>query len=328
MFKEISFANIEFLWFLLVIPLMILWYYFRNKDFNAEVNISTISAFKNLKPTVKTFGNHILFVIRLLSVFFLIIALARPQTSLSREEHSTEGIDIMIAMDVSTSMLALDFKPDRIRASIDVANDFIDNRPTDRIGLVLFGGESFVQCPLTTEHRVLKNLFRKVKCGMIKDGTAIGVGLSTAIRGLKDSKAKSKVIILLTDGENNQGNVTPVDAAKMAKTFGIRVYTIGVGRKGMVNYPGNFGMIGQMESKIDEETLQEMADITNGKYFLATKKEKLEEVYNEIDKLEKTITETIGYTKKNEEFFPLVLIAGILLLTEILLKNTVFRTTP
>jgi Ca-activated chloride channel family protein len=257
--------------------------------------------------------------------------LARPQSKHSWQDVKTEGIDIVLAIDISASMLAKDLKPDRLEASKAVATKFIENRPDDRIGLVIFSGESFTQCPLTTDHTVLKNLFSSVKTGMVQDGTAIGMGLATAVSRLKDSKAKSKVVILLTDGVNNSGSIAPELAADLARPFGIRIYTIGVGTKGMALSPVNIYPNGQyvydyVKVDIDESVLKKISNATGGKYFRATDNAKLKAIYAEIDKMEKTIIEEKQYSRKAELFHPLAIAAFVLLIVEFLLKNTVFKT--
>jgi Ca-activated chloride channel family protein len=244
---------------------------------------------------------------------------------------TTEGIDIMISLDISGSMQAMDFKPNRLEAAKEVAIDFINGRPNDRMGLVIFAAESFTQCPLTVDHTVLSNLFRDVRIGMLEDGTAIGMGLATAVNRLKDSDSKSKVIILLSDGENNSGTIAPLTAAEIARTFGIRVYTIGVGTIGTAPVPINtvFGQqIQQVEVKIDEAMLSEIAKITGGQYFRATNRAALENIYKEIDEMEKIKIEVQEYTRYAEHFLPFALIATLLLLLEIVLRNTVLRTLP
>ncbi|MDG1477347.1 MAG: VWA domain-containing protein [Vicingaceae bacterium] len=324
--REISFANPEFFWALIIIPIMILWYIFREKKFYGTVKISTISSFKSSPLSVLRHG---LIVLRVIAVGTLITALARPQTSLSWQDVTTEGIDIAIALDVSGSMLAEDFKPNRLEASKQVAMDFISERPYDRIGLVIYAGESFTQCPLTTDHDVLLNLFGDIQNGMIEDGTAIGMGLATSVSRLKDSEAISKVAILLTDGSNNRGSIPPVTAAEIAKEFGIRVYTVGVGSNGSARMPmqDQFGrtVYQNVPVKIDEKTLKEIADITDGKYFRATNKKSLEQIYKEIDKLEKSKIEVTEYKKKSEKFVPFALLAACLLLIEFLLRNIIFK---
>ena len=280
--------------------------------------------------TWKSWGRHIVFFTKTLAISLLIIAFARPQSTSSWQNAITEGIDIILAMDISGSMLAQDLTPNRLEASKKVAMDFISGRPNDRIGLVIFSGESFTQCPLTTDHKVLKGLFNDVKSGMIDDGTAIGMGLATSINRLKDSKSKSKVIILLTDGVNNQGSIAPMTAAEIAQEFKMRVYTLGVGTKGYAPYPFNtpFGNIvyQDVEVKIDEKTLQDIANATNGKYFRATSNKALQEIYKEIDKLERSKIEIKEFHKKKEEFLPFAALGMIFLILSFILNNTLFKT--
>jgi Ca-activated chloride channel family protein len=257
-----------------------------------------------------------------------VIVLARPQATDNFQDVSTEGIDIVLTLDISGSMLSLDFKPDRLEASKNVATEFISGRPYDRIGLVVFSGESFTQCPLTTDHAVLINLLREVKSGMIEDGTAIGEGLATAVNRLKDSKGKSRVIILLTDGVNNRGMIAPLTAAEIAKTYGIRVYTIGVGTQGVAPYPvqTHFGVQYQdMPVEIDEGILQQIAQMTDGRYFRATDNEKLIQVYSEIDKMEKSRINVRQFKVRNEKYFLLAMIAFCLLILELIVRNTLFK---
>ena len=258
----------------------------------------------------------------------MIIVLARPQKTDKFQDISTEGIDIVLAQDISGSMLARDFRPDRLEASKNIATEFISGRPYDRIGLVVFSGESFTQCPLTTDHAVLINLLREIQSGMIEDGTAIGMGLATAVNRIKDSKAKSKVIILLTDGVNNRGEIAPATAAGIAKTFGIRVYTIGVGTQGMAPYPVQtpYGIQYQdMPVEIDEAILQEIAQNTGGKYFRATDNDKLIQVYREIDKLEKSKIDVRQFSRKEEKFLFPAILAFCMLIFEITARNTIFK---
>ncbi len=328
MFSGIEFAHPGFFWLLLIIPLMVAYYIWRDQKLQGSFSISAIKGFsipvKSFVPRLR----HLGIVLRSLSVAFLIIALARPQSSLSWQNTSTEGIDIMIASDISGSMLAEDFQPNRLEAGKNIAIDFIKNRPDDRIGLVIFSGESFTQCPLTIDHDVLVNLYADVKYGMIEDGTAIGMGLATAVNRLKDSEAKSKVIILLTDGSNNMGSIPPVTAAEIAKQFGIRVYTVGIGTHGFAPYPVQtaFGIQYQrMPVDVDEGTLTKIADITGGKYFRATDNETLKHIYDQIDKLEKAKIDVTQYHKKTEMFLPFALIALFFLLAEFVIKNTLLR---
>ena len=327
----ITFANPDFFYLLILIPLLIVWYVFRHKSRKAALTISGFTGFKGLKTPVKVRLRHSLFALRMLGLAILIIAIARPQSKKSWQDLKTEGIDIVLALDISASMLAQDFKPNRIEASKQIAMEFIDSRPDDRIGLVIFSGESFTQCPLTTDHSVLKNLFAGVKTGMIQDGTAIGLGLATAVNRIQNSKAKSKVVILLTDGVNNMGSISPELAGELAQPFGIRVYTIGVGTQGMAYspvaiYPNGQYAYDYVKCDIDEPVLKKIASLTGGKYFRATNNDKLKKIYAEIDKMEKTIIEEKNYTKKSELFFPLALGAAVLFLLEFILRNTVFRS--
>lgn len=331
MFKNLEFANPEFFYLLLVIPLMGLWYWYKNRRSKAEIQISTTLPFAQTGISIRQVLYHSLFALRIIIIALLIVALARPQTSSSSQDVSIEGIDIVMAMDISSSMLAEDLKPNRLEAAKEVAIDFIEGRPNDRVGLVVFAGETFTQVPLTTDHTVVKNLFKEIKSGMIEDGTAIGDGLATAVSRLRESKAISKVIIMLTDGVNNTGAVDPVSAAEIAQLYGIRIYAIGVGSMGTAPYPVQtpYGLRHQdMEVEIDEQLLENVADMTEGKYFRATSNNKLEDIYKEIDELEKSKIDVTEFHKKSEEFFPFVLIALLLFSLEILLKNTVFRTTP
>jgi len=326
-----NFANPQLFYLLLVLIPLIAWYIFRQKKFSASIQVSTIRNLDGIPKTWKHYLRHLLFAITIIVLSLLIIVLARPQSSENWENVSTEGIDIVMAIDVSTSMLARDLKPDRIEAAKDVATQFIVGRPYDRIGLVVFSGESFTQCPLTTDHAVVTNLLRNTHTGVLEDGTAIGNGLATAVSRLKESDALSRVIILLTDGENNRGEIPPLTAAEIAKTFGIRVYTIGVGTIGTAPYPVEtpFGIrIQDVQVKIDEESLQSIADVTGGKYFRATSNDKLKKIYDEIDALEKSKIEVKEFSKKQEEFQPFAIAAMLLLIMGILLKVSVFRNIP
>lgn len=318
-----AFENGWFLWFLLVIPLLLGYYIYRQGKANASVKLSTASFLDGGKKTFRHYLRHLLFALRLAAIAIVIIVIARPQNVDKWQSSTTEGIDIIMAIDVSGSMLARDFNPDRLEASKNVATEFISGRPYDRIGLTVFSGESFTQCPLTTDHAVLINLLREVKSGIIEDGTAIGVGLATAINRIKDSDAISKVIILLTDGVNNMGSIDPVTAAEIAKTFGIRVYTVGVGSMGYADYPVQtpFGMRYQkMQVEIDEALLQRIAEMTGGQYFRAVDNTSLQRVYAEIDKLEKSKIETREHSKREETFMSWALAAALLLTLELLLR--------
>jgi len=328
----IEFAHPNYLYLLLGLLPFILWYIFRHNKLQADLQISSVAPLKPIPKTAKVVFRHLPFVLRITALVFVIIVLARPQSTDRQEKTTTEGIDIVLAIDISGSMLARDFTPDRLEAAKDVAIEFISGRPNDRIGLVVFSAESFTQCPLTTDHAVLINLFKDIKSGIIEDGTAIGLGLSNAVKRLKDSDAKSRVIILLTDGMNNTGSVDPLTAAEIAKTFGIRVYTIGVGMKGMAPYPFQdmFGrtVIQKVPVEIDESTLQEIADMTNGNYFRATNNEKLRQIYDEIDTLEKSKIDVKEFSRKQEEYRLYAGIALLLLLLEVLLRYVVFRGIP
>ncbi|MHC1774679.1 MAG: VWA domain-containing protein [Lentimicrobium sp.] len=326
-----KFANPEAFYLLILLPAAIAWYWFRGAGTMAKLQISDYTAFLGKPRTLKLYFHHIQFLFKILAFSLLVVALARPQSTSSRQSVSVEGIDIVLAMDISGSMLAEDFHPNRLEAAKEVAVDFIKDRPGDRIGLVVFSGESFTQCPLTSDHPVLINLFDEIKSGMIEDGTAIGDGLATAVNRLKESQAISKVIILLTDGENNRGFIDPTSAAEIAKVFGVRVYTIGVGTIGTAPYPmpTPFGIqYQQMEVRIDEPLMEKIAEMTNGKYFRATNKQKLEEIYNEIDKLEKSKVDVTEFRRKKEEFIPFALAAVILLLLDFILGISIFKKFP
>ena len=329
MLENITFANPKLLWGLLIIPATIVWYILRHKRQEASVRFSDLQGFSDLPKSWKVYGRHLLFALQMAALALLIVAIARPQSSSTSQTSNIEGIDIVLAQDISGSMLARDLKPDRLEASKQVAADFVEGRPTDRMGLVVFAGESFTQVPLTTDHGVMLNMLKELKSGMIDDGTAIGDGLATAINRLKDSEAVSKVIILLTDGLNNAGSVDPYTAAELAKLYGIRVYTVGVGSYGTAPFPVQtiFGtQYQQMKVEIDEKMLTTIANSSGGKYFRATSNQKLDEIYDEIDKLERSKIEVTEFCHLHEEFYPLVAWALVLLLLEFVLRKTVFRT--
>lgn len=329
MWNNIEFNNPDYLYLLIILPLLVGWYVWRIKHQNARFQISSISPFKGLRPTFRVWVRHILLALRIFALGLLMIVLARPQSSNSWKNVTSKGIDIILDMDISGSMLAQDFKPNRLDAAKEVATQFINGRPNDRIGLVVFSGESFTQCPLTTDHASVINMMKDIKSGMIEDGTAIGEGLATGISRLKDSPAISKVTILLTDGVNNTGSIDPLTATEIAKTFNIRIYTIGVGSMGTAPYPVQtpFGMqYQQMKVEIDEDLLQQIADETGGKYFRATNKKKLEEIYQEIDKLEKSKIKVKEYKKKNDEYLYWGIAAILLLVLEGILRYTVFKS--
>ncbi|OFY66729.1 MAG: aerotolerance regulator BatA [Bacteroidetes bacterium RBG_13_43_22] len=323
-----TYAEPLYLWLLLLVPGMMAFYVLRQQKTSASLHMPGLDQFGNTGTTFRHYLRHILFALRMLAVALLIIILARPQKTDRFQNVTTEGIDIMLALDISGSMLARDFKPDRLEASKNVATEFISGRPYDRLGLVVFSGESFTQCPLTTDHAVLINLMREIQSGMIEDGTAIGNGLATAINRIRDSEAISKVIILLTDGVNNRGDIAPSTAADIAKTYGIRVYTIGVGTMGTAPYPVQtpFGVQYQnMPVEIDEAILKDIATKTGGSYFRATDNDKLVQVYGEIDKLEKSKIDVRQFTRKEEKFLLPAIFAFILLALEALLRLTVYK---
>lgn len=326
------FANPNYLYLLLLLIPLIGWYIWKIRKNQASLQVSSSQAFEVPRMTTyKVYLRHLPFVLRMIAIALIIVILARPQSTNSWQNSTTEGIDIMMVLDISTSMLAEDLKPNRLEAAKDVAASFINGRPNDNIGLVLFAGESFTQCPLTTDHTVLLNLFKDIHVGMIQDRTAIGLGLANAVSRIKDSQAKSKVIILLTDGSNNAGEIAPVTAAEIARTFGIRVYTIGVGTKGMAPYPFQTAIGVQyqnIEVDIDEPTLQQIAATTGGQYFRATNNRNLKEIYSEIDQLEKTKISVQEYSKKQEEYKTIAIAAFLLLLLEILLRYTLLKKIP
>lgn len=331
MMTTLHFADPEYLWLLLLIPLAIAWYWYKLRHYSVPLQMSSTAVFKQFVPGWKHYARYGLFGLRMMAVGLLILALARPQTNLNRQDISVEGIDIILATDISSSMLAEDLKPNRIEAAKEVAVQFINSRPDDRIGLVVFSGESFTQCPLTSNHALLINLFNEIGVGMIDDGTAIGDGLATAVNRLKESKAKSKVIILLTDGVSNMGYIDPQSAAEIAELYGIRIYTIGVGTMGTALFPvrTQFGIQYQrMEVKIDEALLQKISALTNGKYFRATNKQKLQEVYKEIDRLEKSKIDVTEFSRKKEEFLPFVILALVLLTLEFVIRFAVLKLVP
>jgi Ca-activated chloride channel homolog len=329
--NNVTFAKPELFYLLIGLIPIIVWYVLRQKRSKASIQISTLESLRKAPLTWKHSLRHLAFVLQLGVLALIITCLARPQSSNSWQNQTIEGIDIMIALDMSSSMLARDFQPDRLEAAKAVATEFISGRLYDRIGLVVFSAESFTQCPLTTDRAVLINLFQNLKSGMLEDGTAIGLGLANAVSRLKDSEAKSKVVILLTDGENNRGEIAPITAAEIAKTYGIRVYTIGIGTVGMAPYPVQtpFGVqMREIEVKIDEKTLQDMANITDGKYFRATNNKTLIEVYKEIDRLEKSKIDNKEFSKKTEEYRRYAIGALVLALLAMILQFAVFRHIP
>lgn len=331
--NDIKFLNPEAFYLILLNLFYIIYYIFTNLKNYPSLNISNSLPHNlikniNLKINFKAKFRHILFYINNIALLLFITALARPQSSSSRKEVTSDGIDIILALDISTSMLAEDLKPNRIEAAKKTAIEFIENRESDRIGLVVFSGESYTSCPITSDHTVLKNLITNLKSGMITDGTAIGLGLSTAISRLKDSKAKSKVIVLLTDGSNNSGNIAPETASEIAQVYNIKVYTIGIGTKGKAPYPMQTPYGKQyvmVDVDIDEKLLSSLAENTNGIYFRATSTKSLKSIYSKIDKLEKSKIEQFYYSKKSEEFHIFLFLGILLFLTDLILKYTYFR---
>lgn len=330
MLENIEFANPQFFWLLLLLPLAVLWYIFKRKEETASLKISTIKGFStdSFLPKLKP----LLFILRLLALAAIITALARPQTEdISTRTKTTKGIDIVMAIDVSSSMLARDLKPNRLSALKKVAADFIRERPNDRIGLVAYAGESYTKTPITSDKSIVLKSLQEITYGTLDDGTAIGMGLATSVNRLKESKALSKVIILLTDGVNNSGFIEPQTAAELAVEYGIKTYTIGLGSNGnalspiQLNSDGSF-RYGMRPVELDEKLLEEIATSTGGAYFRATDNESLEEIYDEINKLEKTEIEEFKYYKYEEKFRPWLLLAGIILLLEWVLRNTIFRS--
>ena len=331
MLENIEFANPQFFWLLLLLPLALAWYLFTRKKQTATLTLHSVSGFKRRSSFLSRI-KPLLFVLRLLAIAALITAMARPQTKdVSTRTKSTKGIDIVMAIDVSSSMLAKDLKPNRLTALKEVAAEFIKDRVSDRIGLVVYSGESFTKTPITSDKSIVLSSLDEIRYGQLEDGTAIGMGLATSVNRLKESKAKSKVIILLTDGVNNSGFIEPATAAELAVEFGIKTYTIAIGTNGKAETPVAYNLDGSFryafrEVEIDEDLLKSIAESTGGRYFRATDNETLSEIYEEINKLEKTEVEEIRYTNFEERFRPLALLAGGLIFMEILLRFTLFRS--
>ncbi len=325
------FASPEFLWLLLLMPAAAVYFWWRRRQMVTELQFSSLQPFEKIPKTLRERIRHSPVALRLMAVASLIVALARPQSISSKQNISTEGIDIVLLLDISGSMLAEDFTPNRIGAAKQVADEFIDGRQNDRIGLVIFSGVSFTQCPLTTDYKVLKNLLGQVKNGMVEDGTAIGMAIATGVNNLKDSQAKSKVMILLTDGVNNRGEIDPLTAAKIAATYGIKIYTIGVGAQGEAPYPVQtpFGIRRQLiPADLDEKALRAIADMTGGKYFRATDNSTLRSIYREIDKMEKSKIEVTAYKRYTELFGDWLMLGFALVVLEIGVSSTVLRKIP
>ncbi|MDB4093992.1 VWA domain-containing protein [Flavobacteriaceae bacterium] len=330
MFKGIDFTQKEFFWLLVLLPILVFWYVLKHKKQTAQLSVSSVEGFR--KTSIWTTLKHLLFGLRMLAMALIITALARPQTvDVSSKTKTTRGVDIVMAIDVSASMLAKDLKPNRLEALKNVAGDFIKGRPNDRIGLVEYAGESYTKTPITSDKSIVLQSLKDIKYNtVITGGTAIGMGLATAVNRIKDSKAKSKIIILLTDGVNNAGFIDPQTASELAVEYGVKTYTIGLGTNGMALSPiairnGVF-QYGRTQVEIDEKLLKEIAEVTGGKYFRATNNRKLKEIYKEIDALEKTEVEEFKFYNYEEKFRPLVFLALGLLLFEFLLRFTLFRS--
>lgn len=331
-----EFANKEYFLLLLLLIPYVLWYFLYRKRSEPTMRMSDTYAYLNASKSWRVRLMSLPMLLRCMAFVIIVVALARPQTHNSWSDKQVEGIDIMLAMDVSTSMLAEDLKPNRIEAAKEVASEFISGRPNDNIGLTIFAGESFTQCPLTTDHASLLNLLQNVRTdiaarGLIQDGTAVGMGLANAVSRLKGSKAKSKVVILLTDGSNNMGDISPLTAAQIAGSLGIRVYTIGVGTNKVAPYPmpvaGGVQYV-NMPVEIDTRTLSEISSITEGNFYRATNNRELKQIYHDIDQLEKTKMNVTKFSKRYEAFQPFVIVAVLCLLLELLLRNTVLRRLP
>lgn len=326
-----QFANPIYLYLLILLVPLIVWYIIRMSKVQASFKLASTFAFQNTKKGIRVYMRHLPFVMRMIAIASLIIAISRPQAIDSWEKSETQGIDIVLALDISGSMLAQDLQPNRLEAVKKVAAEFITDRKNDNIGLVIFAGETFTQCPMTTDHKVLLNLLNEVDFGMIEDGTAIGLGLANSVNRLKDSESKSKIVILLTDGSNNRGQIAPMTAADLAKSYGIRVYTVGAGTKGTAPTPVQtpFGIrIQNMPVDIDEDVLTDIATLTGGRYFRAVDNESLRDIYHEIDKLEKYLISVQNVSSKQELYLPFAILALLLVFIELVLRRTWLRAIP
>ncbi|HYV91816.1 MAG TPA: VWA domain-containing protein [Chitinophagales bacterium] len=337
MFSNLSHIAFADKWVLWLIPAVVviagLWWYFLAKRNYAELKLSSTNSFAGFRNPFRATLKKILPVFRVLAIVSLLVAIARPQTSFDETKMTTEGIDIVLAVDVSESMLAKDFSPNRIEAAKKEAINFVDARPNDRIGLVIFSGESFTQCPVTIDHAIVKNQLAQIKYGLLEGGTAIGMGLATAVQRLKESQAKSKVVILMTDGVNNQGLIDPLTACDIAMQYNVRVYTIGIGTNGSAMTPVGIAPNGDwvydyVEVQIDEGLLKDIAKKTGGQYFRATDNKRLSEIYAQIDKLEKTKIEMSAFERKTEKFYVFAFLAALLLLVEILFRYLFLKSVP
>ncbi len=333
MFSDIYFADPYYLFLLILVPLFIAWYVWQNRFLQVEIKLPSTTVFNTLKLSYKQPLRHALFGLRMIAYSALVLAIARPQSSSITESISTNGIDIMLALDVSGSMQSKDFYPDRVGAAKQIAADFIKGRPNDRIGLVIFSAEAYTECPITIDHSVLLNQLKGITIGELDDGTAIGMGLGTAVNRLKDSKSKSRVIILMTDGVNNMGFIDPLTAGQLAQKMGIRVYTIGIGTNGIAPFPiyssnGEISGYQNQQVEIGEDLLKQIADITGGEYFRATDEKKLAAIFQKIDKMEKTKIDVNAYKHHKEEYFWFAFVAAVALLIEIILRYTILRSIP
>ena len=330
--SNFSFAHPWLLLSLLLVPLLAYWYYKRILPTSLKIPLPGFDNAK-IKQSWRSYGVKVLPILSLAGLSALCVALARPQLSLQEEVVKADGVDIMLVMDLSSSMLAQDFNPNRLEAAKELAQEFVDKRPYDRLGLVVFSGEAFTQCPLTVDHKIVKEFLNSLQCGLLEDGTAIGMGLATAVNRIKDSESKSKIVILLTDGSNNKGYIKPMTAAEIAKETKVKVYAIGVGTEGMARAPvsrtasGQF-VYGTVRVEIDEQLLTEMCDITGGKYFRATNIEQLRRIYDYIDQLEKTEIEVNVFKKYEEKYRPFAIAGLLLLCVSWLLGHSIFRTLP
>ena len=328
-----EFKKTLFFLLLLVLVPYIVWYVMRYKQSLPSLKVPDTSKYVKVPKTFRLYLMHVPFLLRLILMTLVVCILARPQSKHSWSDTDVEGIDIMLAVDVSTSMLAQDFKPNRVEALKEIAQRFIEKRPNDNMGLTMFAGEAYTQCPLTTDHTVLMNLYNSVDCnmamrGIIDDGTAIGDGIMNAILRLKESQAKSKVIILLTDGVNNSGNISPQTAAEIAKKYGIRIYTIGIGKNGMAPYPLPTGGTAMLPVEIDEQTMTKISTETGGQYFRAQKNAELDAIYQDIDKMERTKFNVKQFSRRGELYQPFALAALVVMLLEILLRTVVLKRLP
>ena len=328
-----EFASPKILWFLLLLAPLVAYYIYRTRQGGAAVTVSTTATIKRAPKGWRYYLRHVPFILRTAALTLIIVALARPQSVEHNSKTNTEGIDIVLAVDASTSMLARDFNPDRLSVAKEVGAEFIADRTGDRIGIVVFAGESFTQSPLTTDQSSLQTMIGRIRSGIIEDGTAIGNGLATSINRLRESDAKSKIVILLTDGVNNRGEISPLTAAQIAKEMGIKVYTIGIGKQGTAPFPlfderGREVDVVNMKVEIDEKTLRQIAELTGGEYFRATNKQTLEAVYEQINTLEKSKVEIENYTIRHEEFLAFVLWALAALLLEFIIDRIVLKRIP